>query len=243
MLNWFKPKYKFIHYPVRVDIHSHLLPGLDDGVTSTKESVEIIREFQAIGVKKIITTPHIMSDYYINTPKQINHALLQVKEALVVEGIDVILEAAAEYYLDEDLLERIRNKEKLLTFGDRYLLFETSFMNEPVFLKDVIFQLNVNGYKPVMAHPERYLYLQSNQSLIEELGAMNVHFQLNLLSLSGYYSKSVKKISKNLLDQGKISFIGSDCHNMLQFKTLNKTINTRISEKLAKTTLLNDQLI
>ena len=243
MFNWFKPKSEPANYPVQVDIHSHLLPGLDDGVASLGESLEIIRSFQAMGIKKIVTTPHIMSDHYPNTPLQVNNALTQVQEALEKEGIGVELEAAAEYFLDEEFLRKIKDKETLLTFGDGYLLFETSFLNQPVFLKEVVFQMNLNGYKPVLAHPERYLYLQSNLSLIEELGDMNVHFQLNLLSLSGYYSKSVKKVSKILIEQGKIDFIGSDCHNILQFNSLKRSINTRFSEKLAKLNLLNDQLL
>lgn len=219
MFNFFRKKAPPFN-PFLVDIHSHLLPGLDDGVTSLEESLTIIQAFKRLGYRKLITTPHVMSDYYPNSSEAILNKLNEVRRELAKRKIQIKLDAAAEYYLDEGFIEKIERKEKLLTFGDRFILFETSFMNEPVFLKDTLFQLNTNGYKPVMAHPERYIYLLNNERLLEELINMNVRFQLNMLSLTGYYSREVRNLAKKLFNTGRVSFLGSDCHNLNQFNAL-----------------------
>jgi tyrosine-protein phosphatase YwqE len=241
MLNFFRKK-KYLYNPFKVDIHSHLLPGLDDGVATFDEALQLIKAFQNIGYKKLITTPHVMSDYYPNREEDILKKLNQLRQAIKSKGLSIRLEAAAEYYLDEGFIEKIEKKEKLLTFGDRFVLFETSFMNEPVFLKETLFQLNTLGYKPVMAHPERYLYLINNNTLIEELQNMNVRFQLNLLSLTGYYSKDIRTLAKKLIDKGRISFMGSDCHNLNQFASLKRVYQEKILTQKAQFGLLNNSL-
>lgn len=244
MLKYFtKKKDKFIS-PLLVDIHSHLLPGLDDGVKSVEESIYILRIMRDFGYKKVITTPHIMSDSYPNTPESILIKLEEVREAIIEHNIDIELEAAAEYYLDEKFLERITNSERLLTIGNNYLLFETSFLNKPFFLEEVIFKMNANGYQPVLAHPERYGYLQSNMKLVKKLKDMNLLFQLNLLSLTNYYSSEVRNFARELLKMDFIDFIGSDCHNALQAneildKVTKKTVKRFNSEQIINNTLLD----
>lgn len=242
MFNFFRRKKAPFFNPLKVDIHSHLLPGLDDGVASMTESLELIEAFSRIGYEKLITTPHVMSDYYPNKREEILARLEDVRGAAHKKGIQIDLEAAAEYYMDEGFIEKIEKKEQLLTIGHKYVLFETSFMNEPVFLKETLFQLNTNGYYPIMAHPERYMYLFNNDSLVNELINMNVRFQVNLLSLTGYYSKEVRTLARKLLDSGKVSFFGSDCHNLTQFHSLKAVYQKKYMELKPGLEVLNNTL-
>lgn len=228
--------------PSTTDIHSHLLPGIDDGAQTIEESIDIIRFMKMMGFKKLITTPHIMSDYYKNTPAIIHAKLDEVKLALEKADIEIELEAAAEYYLDEWFYEQIISENELLTFGDNYILFETSFTVEPLLLKEVIFKLSSSGYKPVFAHPERYLYLHENKELLEDLIGQGLLFQLNLLSLNGYYSKLVEKMAIQLLKRNAIAFVGSDCHNIVHANALKETIKHKNTRHLKSFTPLNSTL-
>ncbi|WP_262922967.1 tyrosine-protein phosphatase [Hymenobacter cellulosilyticus] len=141
---------------LEVDMHSHLLPGLDDGAETVEQSVELLRALRALGYRKLIMTPHIMGDFYKNTPASVRAALQQLQEAATAAGItDVTLECAAEYYLDEWLQQKIESQEPLLSFGGdkKYLLFETSYINEPFNFAETVFNLKSAGYQPVLAHP------------------------------------------------------------------------------------------
>lgn len=198
---------------LEVDMHSHLIPGIDDGSKSLEESLELIQRLSSFGLRKIITTPHIMSEYYKNTPEIIAMGLEELRKAVKDDGISIEIEAAAEYYMDEILLERINDGEKLLTFGDNYILVETGFINKPQMLLETMFQLEMSGYKPILAHPERYQYLIGDKVLLENLVDRNILFQVNLLSLTGFYSKPVKDFAENLLERNLIKFLGTDCHN------------------------------
>ncbi len=224
------------------DLHSHLLPGIDDGVQDLEESLEVINGFVNLGFKKLITTPHIMHDFYKNDAAIITARLQEVREALAAGNINITLEAAAEYYLDEFFLELIGSDTPLLTFGDNYVLFELSFTNKPLNIKEVIFNLQTKGYRPVLAHAERYLYFHRQDDLLQELYDSGVFLQLNLLSLSGYYSAEVKKMAARLLNRQMISFIGSDCHNAHQLMAVGKTLNSAAMNPVAKQNLLNQEL-
>lgn len=239
--NWFLGKQKK-SIPLYTDVHSHLLPGIDDGVKTIEESLEVIQYLSNLGFKKLITTPHIMSDYYKNTPQIIRAKLKEVQSAISVAGISVEIEAAAEYYLDEKFYEKIESGEDLLTFGDKYILFETSFAVEPLLLKEVIFKLNSSGYKPVYAHPERYLYLQEKKQLLNDLIDQGLLFQLNVLSLTGYYSKQVQKMASLLIKRNAIAFVGSDCHNLLQANELKAAYSSKLAHKIDLKNLLNHHL-
>jgi len=144
---------------LEVDMHSHLIPGIDDGSKSMEESLELIKRLSSYGLQKIITTPHVMSEYYKNTPEIISMGLEDLRKAVKAEGISIEIEAAAEYYIDEILLEKIKDGKSLLTFGEKYILVETGFINKPQMLLETMFQLEMSGYKPILAHPERYQYL------------------------------------------------------------------------------------
>ena len=226
--------------PLTTDIHSHLLPGLDDGVKSLEESEEVILRFIELGYSKCITTPHIMSDFYKNDPAQINEKLTLLRNHLLAKNISFSIDAAAEYYLDETLLQRLDQNEVLLSFGSKYLLFETNFITEPFQLKDFIFKATTQGYKPVLAHPERYLYMTMEKA--EDLKDRGVLFQLNIPSIIGYYSKAIQSMTFKLIDKGWIDFLGSDCHNILYTKILEDARNQRYFRKALDLPLLNHKL-
>ena len=243
MFNLFKSKPKKTTLPLLVDIHSHLLPGLDDGVKSEDESLYILRSLEKIGYKKVITTPHVMNEYYPNNPSKIHARLEEIRNLIRKNNLDITLEAAAEYYLDETLMAKLSDQETLLTFGNNYLLFETSFLNKPAFLEDAIFNMHTNGYQPVLAHPERYGYLHGDESLVEQLKGMNVLFQMNVLSLTGYYSSEIKRMARYLLKENTIDLIGTDCHNAHQVEVIVKSLNTKNLKYLEGKSFLNPTLL
>ncbi|HEY0770976.1 MAG TPA: CpsB/CapC family capsule biosynthesis tyrosine phosphatase, partial [Sphingobacteriaceae bacterium] len=177
-------------------MHSHLLPALDDGVQSLDESLAVINELRALGYTKLITTPHIIADSYRNSPETILPKLAELNSFLESKHVNFTVEAAAEYYLDDTMMQRLSLNEPLLTFGKKFLLFETNFLNEPFFLKEFIFSATTKGYRLILAHPERYIYLHDNYSKVQDLLDRGVLFQVNLISLTGYYSKPARKLAE-----------------------------------------------
>jgi protein-tyrosine phosphatase len=242
-LNFFSKKAAVELPPLYVDMHSHLLPGLDDGSETMEDSIILIKEFASLGYKKLITTPHIMGDFFKNTPEMISSKLIELKKAVAEEGIDIQLEAAAEYYLDEWFITKLKTPETLLTFGDNYLLFETSYINESSQLNEVIFQIKSIGLKPVLAHPERYTYLYPDFNKCREIHDKGVLFQLNLNSLSGYYSKASQDLAKKLIDNEMVSFVGSDCHGIRHIEALKKSRQTKYYLKALQLNIFNNNLL
>lgn len=242
MLNWFKKK-KVVSAPfaLHTDVHSHLLPALDDGVQTFEQAEEMVRYFQRLGYTKIITTPHVISDTYRNTSAAIQEKREALQQHLQRKGISITLEAAAEYYLDEQLMEKLE-KEQLLTFGSGYLLFETNFLAEPLNLRTFIFLATTKGYKPVLAHPERYLYLQQNFERMEDLLNRGVLFQVNISSITGYYSHAAKLTAQKLIDRGWVHFLGSDGHHLQHLQLLEKVQRLKYFQKALSLPLLNNTL-
>ncbi len=243
MFSVFRPKPTKVSPSITTDIHSHLLPGLDDGVKTFEESWQIIQRFEDQGYQKLITTPHIMNDFYRNTPAGIQGKKNELIDFLKEKNSHIQIEAAAEYYLDETLLQAVEKKETLLTFGiSRYLLFETNFQTEPYHLKDFIFKVTTQGYKPVLAHPERYEYLNKNFDKLEDLRTRGVLFQLNILSLIGFYSGPIQKMAETLINKGWVDFIGSDCHNDQYSILIDKAKRSKYFMKAMDLPLLNNSL-
>jgi len=226
----------------RVDLHSHLIPAIDDGSQSMKESIELIKGLKSLGYTKLITTPHIMHHRFPNSSETILAGLEDVRAELKVQNIEIELEAAAEYYLDEHFLELL-NKKDILTFGENYLLFEMSYAQKPVNLESIVHEIKVAGYRPVLAHPERYLFMHKDFSIYERLKEQGVLFQVNLNSFNGYYSKPVQKVVLKILENGWIDFIGSDTHKEKQLEYLSKNLDSKVMSKIFKmSTILNDTL-
>lgn len=242
MRNWFTKNSKSEGTLPSVDIHSHLLPGLDDGVQSFEEAEAIILRFQKLGYTKLITTPHVMSDFFKNTSEGILAKLAELRQWIAAKNINMEIQASAEYYLDEELFKKIETNVPLLTFGKNQFLFETNFMTEPLNLKEFIFLATTKGYKPVLAHPERYLYLQSDFSKAEDLLNRGLLFQLNVSSISGYYSKAAQTTAQKLIDKGWIHLIGSDCHNLQHIQLFEETRQSKYFQKAISLPLLNNSL-
>ena len=240
MLSFFKKQNQRANIPLKTDIHSHLLAGLDDGVKSWNEAERIVRTLQEIGIERIITTPHIMSDTYPNQPAIILQKANELRRLLAQKKLSIELQAAAEYYLDETVYSKLIQKEPLLTFGERYLLFETNFISEPYLLKDFIFQGSAQGYRLVLAHPERYGYMTLAKA--EDLRNRGVLFQVNTLSIVGYYSKPIQKFAHQLIERGWVEFLGSDCHNPLQAIALQEAMSNKYVQKALSLPLLNNTI-
>ncbi|MFC3880089.1 tyrosine-protein phosphatase [Algoriphagus namhaensis] len=227
---------------LEVDMHSHLIPGIDDGSKSMQESLDLISRLSDFGLRKLITTPHIMSEYYKNTPEIIRMGLEDLRKSVKAAGINIEIEAAAEYYLDEIFLEKVKDGEEILTFGDNYILVETGFINRPQMLLETLFQLEMSGYKPIFAHPERYQYLLGDKQLLEDLVDRSLLFQVNLLSLTGFYSKPVKDFAETLLERGLVRLFGTDCHNPRYLDMLESLPKSKNYQKIQELDLINRSL-
>ena len=199
---------------IGTDMHSHLLPGLDDGLQTLEESVAFIKELQTLGYKKLICTPHVINDVHPNSGETILPKLELVRKALKEENINVEIQAAAEYMVDYEFERKLKNKEPFLTLGDNYILIEMSYAMPHQNIENVIFDLNIAGYKPILAHPERYGYFHSNYDYYATLRSRGCFFQLNLLSICGYYGKMEKKVSERLIKDSCVEFVGTDMHHL-----------------------------
>lgn len=227
---------------IQTDVHSHLIPGIDDGSRTMEETLEMLKKFKALGFKKVITTPHIMSDYFNNNREIIYSGLEKVREAIQKEGIDIEIDAAAEYYTDTMFQELIEKRE-ILTFGKNYVLFELSFQYEPANVKEVIFELTSAGYQPILAHVERYPYYINKWKKIEEYTDRGVLLQLNLNSLTGGYGKDIQKMGEALIEKDLISMIGSDCHRFEHLLAMESLKTNKYAHKIIlKPNLINKHL-
>lgn len=237
MFGWFSKK---VGIDIRVDIHSHLLPNLDDGVRDFDESLEIIRGFSRLGFKKLITTPHIYSDHYPNTHDTILKALRELKKLLKQEKLSIEVEAAAEYYIDAHLIDLLDRKAPILSFGTpRYVLVETGFHTKPIIFDEVIFKLKSLNYVPVLAHPERYMYLEDDLSWLRQIREKGVRLQVSVPSLYGFYGTNPKKMAMKLLKETMVDFFGSDLHRKSQMEGFEKSLGIKISPQ----NVLNNELI
>lgn len=207
-----------------VDLHSHLLPGLDDGARTMEDSLQIIAGLQSLGYRKIITTPHNQADFYVNPPEKILASLKTVRQALKENQIDIEIEAASEYYFDYDFLHKIQKKE-LLTFGNNYVLFELSPTLPPVNFESIVFELQVAGYRPVLAHPERYGYFHG-PGKYRELTEKGILLQVNISSLSSHIASNIRNAAIKIVQENLASFAGSDTHNMANISIMKDLLSS-----------------
>ena len=226
---------------VHTDFHSHLIPGVDDGAESEADSLKLLQGLASLGFKKVITTPHVMSDHFRNTPEIISAGVDTLRKIISENNIGLEVSAAAEYYLDDGFPPRLKN-EKLLTLGDNYLLFEVSYINAPDNIRQVIFDMKINGYRPLLVHPERYPFWAAKFEMFEELKAMDVYFQINTISLTGYYGIGPKKTAQKMIDAGMVNFIGSDMHHVRHLDALKNSLKEKYLAKLVNQGILNAQL-
>jgi protein-tyrosine phosphatase len=204
---------------LKADMHSHLITGIDDGAKTADDSIALVQGLHELGYRKLVTTPHVMSEIYPNTPDIINTGLARLKNDTSATSPDMQLAAAAEYFLDETFDSRLQ-EDKLLTISDNMVLVEFSFVSTPLNAKEKIFQMQVKGYQPVLAHPERYLYFAKSRSQFDELKSIGCLYQVNLLSLAGYYGKLAQELAQHLVTKGYVDFLGTDMHHLRHLDTL-----------------------
>ncbi len=202
------------------DMHSHLLPALDDGLQSMEETIAFIQQLHNAGYQKLICTPHIISDLHPNSPATILPRLQEVQEQVAAHNIPVVIEAAAEYMVDLEFEDVVKSGEPLLTFGENHILIEMSYIAPSPNIESVIFELCIKGLQPILAHPERYNYYHQTFDKYQRLKDLGCVFQVNLLSLSGYYGKQVKTAAEKLLKSNMIQFAGTDMHHEKHMDTL-----------------------
>ncbi len=225
---------------LHTDMHSHLLPGIDDGSPDIKTSLELIRGLEALGYKKLITTPHVLWEIYPNTPEKINTALATLQKAVKEEGIGVELHAAAEYFIDEYFELQLRNKTPLLTISGNKVLVEFSMVTAPMDLQQVLFEMQIQSYQPIIAHPERYAYLLNRRELFDELREAGCLFQANLLSFTGYYGKPVLELAEYLAKKGYYDLAGTDLHHERHLTMLQKLGSSATFARLQESGILRN---
>ncbi len=241
MLNFFKKQTPITEvFPTDfVDIHSHLLPGIDDGAKNIEDSMELILKMSSYGIQNFITTPHVLGNVWPNTTDIILDKLDIVQEELEKRDLSYIkIDAAAEYMLDEEFCKLLKARD-LLTLKEDHLLVEMSYLNAPVNLFEMLFDIQLAGYKPILAHPERYRFYHNKFDTYHKLKEAGCSFQINLLSLTGYYGDDVKKSAEKLIQNGMIDFAGSDTHHQKHLAALSK-LGTKKSLKLLEPILKNN---
>ena len=229
--------------PIKVEFHSHLIFGVDDGCETIEQSIELLRGFEKLGMRKVITTPHVMSDFYKNSRDNVYPLRDQIRARLKEENIQIEFDAAAEYMIDDGFEKKIA-AGNMLTFGPegKHILVELPFMNEPPNLGSCLFELQIAGYKPILAHPERYLYYANDREKYLELKDRGILFQLNMLSPLGYYSKPVADAAQYLVQQNLIDLVGSDTHHIRHMNILPDAIQNKLYRKVCEAELLNNYL-
>ncbi len=218
--------------PVTTDMHSHILPGIDDGSPDIETSMKLVQGIYALGIRKTIATPHIISDLYRNTPVTINAALSKLKVACAEAKIDITISAAAEYMLDDHFLQLLRDPLPLLAIHNNLILTEQSFASATDNLHHIAFEMITSGYRPIMAHPERYHFYHQNYDGYSQLKDMGFLLQLNLLSVTGYYGKPVARAAKYLLANNLIDIVGSDLHHERHLEMLQNPKSLQIFNEL-----------
>jgi tyrosine-protein phosphatase YwqE len=217
MFSFFKKKNKegsgTALLPFTTDIHSHILPGIDDGSPDIETSLQLVKGIYDLGIRKSIATPHVIADLYRNTPATINNALQLLITACKEANIPIELGAAAEYMLDDYFLKLLRNREEILTIHKNIVLTEQSFVSATSNLNEISFEMVTAGYLPIMAHPERYHFYHGNYDAYTNLKDMGFLLQVNMLSVTGYYGKPVAKAARYLFENNLVDLVGTDMHH------------------------------
>ncbi|MBC7934741.1 MAG: histidinol phosphatase [Rhizobacter sp.] len=226
MFNFFKKKETTLslpdYLPFQTDIHSHILAGIDDGSPDIATSLQLVKGIYDLGIRKTVATPHVIGDIYRNSPDTINLALEELRAACVEEKINIEINAAAEYMLDDYFLKLLQDEAPLLAIHKNIILTEQSYASSSNNLNEIAFAIMTKGYRAIMAHPERYFYYHNNYESYGHLKDMGFYLQVNVLSLTGYYGKSVAKAAKYILDNDMADFVGTDMHHTRHLAILQK---------------------
>lgn len=227
---------------LQTDIHSHFIPGVDDGSQSFEESISLLKQLNELGYKKFITTPHIFYDSFKDGYDILYQKLEELRLKLKESNINIEIELSGEYLLDDELKTRVDNNQ-ILSFGDNYLLFEFPMRNEPMGYEEWLFDLQLSGYNLILAHPERYSFLNKDIKKYSKLKDRGILFQVNLSSFSGYYGEHVQKVVEKLTHENLIDLVGTDCHRQKHIDALKKSMHSPVLRHLVNSgRLLNNKL-
>ena len=221
-----------------VDYHSHLVPGVDDGAPDLEASLEMIDALVSLGYRGAVTTPHVMAGMYPNTPETLRPPFELLQHAVAERHPDFKLALGAEYFLDASLLDAVQTGRELLAPGGR-LLFELAFSAPPEtgLLQEFLFEAQVKGLKPVMAHIERYPYWHNNLDQFEELHEQGVVLQVNAASLAGAYGPEIQKAAEQFIDKGWVRILGTDAHGIRHIDALHASRFRLAVHRLAEVAL------
>lgn len=242
MFNFFKKNQEPLQLCFNTDIHCHIIPGIDDGSPDLSTSIELVERMISWGITRIIATPHVTQASFENTPDKMSESLNRLNNELKNKGININISHSAEYRIDELFLSQL-NDGLIIPMPNNYLLVENSFIQEPWNLDQFLFDLKIKGYKPILAHPERYIYYHNKKERYNSIFNAGTKLQINLLSIAGYYGKDEKRIAMELIDKGLVSFIGTDLHNHRHADAIEAFLASKDYHKLKdKLSLLNDTI-
>ena len=227
---------------VKTDIHSHILPGIDDGAQTIEDSLALVESMYQHGYRKMVATPHSSEDIYPNDTAIIMEKRDLLRRAVADKGIDMQIEAAAEYMIDERFVKMVESGKPMLTIHDNRVLVEMSYLLESPYLHNGLFALQTHGYQPILAHPERYNFYHNSLESYDELKEKGCLFQLNLIAFSGYYGKHVKKVAQYLFDKGMYDYVGSDIHHLKHTHALHSVLQSKIISELESYGFVNGSL-
>lgn len=224
-----------------IDMHSHILPGIDDGAQNVEQSIQLIKSLKNLGYSDFFFTPHVLGDYYPNTDETIQKSFDKLDYHLNLKSITCNRHASAEYFYDDRLVD-LMESGGIRTFGStKFFLFELSFRQKPQLLKEFIYNVQMKGYKPILAHPERYTF--TTIDMMEDLKNRGVHLQLDLMSLANNYGKEVSKMADKMIQAKMFDFVGTDIHRHDQIPIVDQALCSKLCHKLINENPLKNHLL
>lgn len=215
------------------DVHSHILPGVDHGSQSVEESLEMLEAQLDMGISHVMCTSHVTAETFENTPESLTAAYEELKNAIAREGLPINIYVSAEYRIDEYWTQEYEAGH-LLPLPGNHVLLENSFAQELIGIDNMMFDLQVKGYRPILAHPERYRYYNDRRDRYKTLHNASVKFQINILSLAGYFGKGARERALWLIQNNLCDMLGSDMHNMEHAQIIKEYIGSRDWRKLCE---------
>lgn len=237
-----KKEEEMLPLPFETDIHCHIIPGVDDGSKDMGTSLELIGKMHEWGIRRIIATPHRTDETFENTPDIIDPIYSDLKDQLRQNNIQIDLDYSFEYRMDEGFI-RLKDARMLRPLKDNYILVENSFIQPLWNLDELIFDLKLKGFKPILAHPERYSYYHTNKKSYEHLHDSECLFQVNILSMAGCYGKGIQDLTLWMLEKGYIDFMATDLHHKDHVHAIDQFLRSKLYRKLRpKLQLMNDHI-
>ena len=227
------------------DFHCHILPGVDHGSRSIEQSLDMLRAEQEMGISRVILTSHVTAVTFENTRETLMDAFLKLKDAVTDAGLEMDLYLSAEYRMDE-YFDKEYAADHLIPMPGNHILLENSFQQELMNLNDLLFDMQVKGYKTILAHPERYTYYSRRRKRYEELHNAGARFQINILSFTGYFGEEARESALWFAKNGMIDYLGSDMHNVKHAHIIMDYLNSKEWKKLSRDleqTVKNDLII